>query len=1193
MIKPQQIKVCLPVLFCLNFMAIITFGQLPVKTSHPRLFLDETTKTQLLAKKAGNTNEWRALLIDAKKYLSKQVIPWNEVTASSNQYYNTGDIFYSYCGSNWEVAAMTIGMAHQLTKTNNAGANPTAYSAKLLQFADVIIKAYADYPPNKTGKPNIFQFNSSYATRHVGKTIAVIYDWCYDELGDTRKAALRNVMIDWYKYMSATPYGLNQLQTDPTGNYFVGHLVCAGYMGLAIGSDDPLSKKMVWFARQRLTGKTSLINTNTSTSGETAKNFFLQSVTGGLPIGAATTYLGPKTITGAPQRDGIPVQGWSYGGETTNFLIDYCSAVKTATGEDLLATQPNLKHFFAKTSEALMHAYFPNRFQYDNSNDNGSFLGCTASYALPLRLSAILEGTPEGSNIEYWYKHQQLPVNLLTSNKGYPALSWEKLYYGKTRAAVVTTPKSYYPETPVNLFTKPSLNGGLNKFYMRSNWTKTAVWAALEMGAAAYDQHNHNNAGHFKIVRGDSHDGDDHLLVGANEIGTEANGIDGSSNYAFSSSESNTLFIDDFNDYDARSQDHMNTTGGQTSYGYDEPTHQEQNDRFSYFRSDLTTAYYVAYTAPDTSQRTLRYFYRSFLYLRGANIFVVYDNLLAKNSTNALGQYKKHLRWHFLRQPVVNGNNVTAVMDNSKLFVHTVLPATLNIAAIDESVNPDNTYGSSANSYFNTHTWRAEVSVPGNPLKQDILTVLQPGSKTTAKEMITAALKTDQNNMEGSIITVNSRTEVVLFNSIVAKYPAAIANVSYKYTGPAAATHTLCGMGPSKGYVVTYKGTVVKVGRSDTGTLHASPSGVLTFVLPPPEVIDPNLKFSASRTLKYGIADVAPGAVSGNTITPITYTSSNTAVATIVNGNLHIRRAGTVTITASQKASIYFTAATIVSQTLTIIPVALKIAAPAVTKIYGSVNPVLKPVYTGFVNGDSSITKPPVFTTAATNTSVPGAYPVTASGAVSINYTFTYSPGKITVTKAPLTITADSLSKVQGLVNPVLTVNYHGFVNGQTAAALTTPPKVTTTATTSSKVGIYPIKVSGAVSANYTLIYVPGILTILAPPPALTAKIMQSNAQTREADTEIIVQKGLSPNGDGINDVLKIDGIDRYPDNKVVIINSAGALIYQVTGYDNNVKVFNGCNRNGVLQKPGTYFYLIEYKKSDGVHRKTGYIVMK
>lgn len=50
----------------------------------------------------------------------------------------------------------------------------------------------------------------------------------------------------------------------------------------------------------------------------------------------------------------------------------------------------------------------------------------------------------------------------------------------------------------------------------------------------------------------------------------------------------------------------------------------------------------------------------------------------------------------------------------------------------------------------------------------------------------------------------------------------------------------------------------------------------------------------------------------------VTYTSSNTAVATIVNGKIHIIQAGTTTITSSQAGNEFWLAAAPVSQTLTI-----------------------------------------------------------------------------------------------------------------------------------------------------------------------------------------------------------------------------------------------------------------------------------
>src|SRR6185503_10764966 len=120
--------------------------------------------------------------------------------------------------------------------------------------------------------------------------------------------------------------------------------------------------------------------------------------------------------------------------------------------------------------------------------------------------------------------------------------------------------------------------------------------------------------------------------------------------------------------------------------------------------------------------------------------------------------------------------------------------------------------------------------------------------------------------------------------------------------------------------------------------------------------------------------------------------------------------------------------------------------------------------YAGFVNGDTaaSLTTPVDVTTIATTTSGVGTYPITASGAASANYAITYVGGTLTVTPAALTITADNQTKSYGTANPLLTVSYSGFVNGDTAASLSTPVTVTTSATATSGVGAYPITATGA-----------------------------------------------------------------------------------------------------------------------------------
>ena len=109
-----------------------------------------------------------------------------------------------------------------------------------------------------------------------------------------------------------------------------------------------------------------------------------------------------------------------------------------------------------------------------------------------------------------------------------------------------------------------------------------------------------------------------------------------------------------------------------------------------------------------------------------------------------------------------------------------------------------------------------------------------------------------------------------------------------------------------------------------------------------------------------------------------------------------------------------------------------------------------------------------------------GVADITASQATDGFYPAASVTRTLTVNPAALTITADNKTKFEGQVNPTLTVTYTGFVYGESASALLTPPTVSTTATTASGPGTYPITVSGATSNNYTITFVNGTLTVQA-----------------------------------------------------------------------------------------------------------------
>ena len=180
-----------------------------------------------------------------------------------------------------------------------------------------------------------------------------------------------------------------------------------------------------------------------------------------------------------------------------------------------------------------------------------------------------------------------------------------------------------------------------------------------------------------------------------------------------------------------------------------------------------------------------------------------------------------------------------------------------------------------------------------------------------------------------------------------------------------------------------------------------------------------------------------------------------------------------------------------VDGSLSITPASLTITADNQTNVYGATLPTLTASYTGFVNGDTSasLTTLPTLSTTATSAShvADGPYAITASNAVDADYSITYVAGSLTVTTAPLLITADNQTKVYGAALPTLTASYTGFVNGDTSESLTAQPSLSTTATAASDAGGYTITASGAVDSDYSISYASGTLTITQAALTITA----------------------------------------------------------------------------------------------------------
>ena len=164
---------------------------------------------------------------------------------------------------------------------------------------------------------------------------------------------------------------------------------------------------------------------------------------------------------------------------------------------------------------------------------------------------------------------------------------------------------------------------------------------------------------------------------------------------------------------------------------------------------------------------------------------------------------------------------------------------------------------------------------------------------------------------------------------------------------------------------------------------------------------------------------------------------------------------------------------------------AITITAKSYTREYGDENPALE--YT--VTGGALLGGAPVLSCAATKDSPAGEYEITVAAGTVQNVHRTLVAGKLTVTKAPLSVKANDATKMEQDENPALTITYSGFKNADTADILTKQPTATTAATAESPVGTYDITVAGGESDRYAFTYQKGTLTVTERPAiTITAK---------------------------------------------------------------------------------------------------------
>lgn len=92
----------------------------------------------------------------------------------------------------------------------------------------------------------------------------------------------------------------------------------------------------------------------------------------------------------------------------------------------------------------------------------------------------------------------------------------------------------------------------------------------------------------------------------------------------------------------------------------------------------------------------------------------------------------------------------------------------------------------------------------------------------------------------------------------------------------------------------------------------------------------------------------------------------------------------------------------------------------------------------------------------------------------------------------------------------------------------------------------------------------------------------------------VVVYNGVTPDGDGKNDFLLIkyiDIVEGAQHNDVTIFNRWGDVVFNVSNYNNDDRVFRGISNGGSDLPSGTYFYKVEF--AGAIKPLTGFLTLK
>ncbi len=519
------------------------------------------------------------------------------------------------------------------------------------------------------GGKDVVTHDSGYGIRTFGAYAALGYDWLRDAPG--MDSALRAHVLErlgqWLTWYGTDGY----LRDRITANYYWGYLTALSFAGLAAAGESPAADGWLRLARDEL----------------------------------ATRVL--PELDDDLQGGGWP-EGLQYGEYTTVEIALVARAFRTGAGIDIASRLP----WLAETVTYHAHALLPDEQSVYDGGSWGEHPARPSAAGLAA-VSVALEGVNDQRADEArWMVGHVLPP--LQREQ-----AWVRLLADRPRG------KESSPRTAAtSLHVK-----GEGLTFVRSDWSRAAVWASFQAGPRLAEDHQDADQGHFELWRGS-----DGLLV------------DGGDSEGSATINHNTLLVDD-------GGRHLNYPPNQGVWGTKvRTTHFGDDGLVAVAVGDVGEAYAPSCAEDGCTKRSVEKFVRTFAYVR-PSLVVVDDRV-------SLERAEFGVVWaaHVTTPPVISGALASAVVGGSRVDIRTLEPNNAELDALREPTLSGE--GSHRSDHPWGPMWRIEVSSARGTVERRFLhfiTVDRSGAAPAPSHHV------EGDNLRGGVVRIDGRTSAVLF----------------------------------------------------------------------------------------------------------------------------------------------------------------------------------------------------------------------------------------------------------------------------------------------------------------------------------------------------------------------------------------------------------------------------------------------